>query len=196
MGESLQGFHEYISKHYNLSIFEDIQENQSSLWEIHLHDRQIIVAAIKSCSSFDVSLTRSDNQLEVIIPKLHIKCLYPVEEAPAIRKLIKIDNKVRAKEMPPILTPSKRSHVKNKSLYPLMMDRTVVIFTLLEGEVFRGIISDFSRYEITINLKGGLPVTILRHAVLDLRDKKKRCYLKDFQKKHQDWKKSTYYIDT
>ena len=92
--------------------------------------------------------------------------------------------------MEAILAPGKRYHVKNKTLFPLMKEKKVVFMTLLEGEIVRGIIAGFSRYEITVNLKGGIPVTVLRHSIYDLRDKKGRCFLKSFQDKHKDWEKS------
>ena len=60
----------------------------------------------------------------------------------------------------------------------------------------KGIIADFSRYEITLNLKGGTPVTILRHAIYDLRDKRGRCYLKTFQETHRDWEKSPLFVSS
>ena len=59
-----------------------------------------------------------------------------------------------------------------------MNERQVLFFTLLEGEIIRGIAADFSRYDITVHLKGGIPVILLRHSVYDLRDKAGRCYLK------------------
>jgi hypothetical protein len=77
----------------------------------------------------------------------------------------------------------------------LIKEKEVVFFTFLEGEIMRGIISGFSRYDITLNLKGGLPVTLLRHSVYDLRNKKGRCLLKSFQEKHRDWQKSELYVE-
>ena len=62
--------------------------------------------------------------------------------------------------------------------YPLMNKKTLLFFSTLEGEVFGGIIGGFTRYEITILGKKGVPVTLLRHAVYDVRDMRKKCYLK------------------
>ena len=59
-----------------------------------------------------------------------------------------------------------------------MEERTVLFFTLLEGEIIRGLVTAFSRYDLTVSLKGGVSVVVMRHAVLDVRDKKGRCYLK------------------
>ena len=61
---------------------------------------------------------------------------------------------------------------------------------MLEGEIIKGIVTDFSRYDVTVSMKGGLPVTILRHSIYDLRNKKGRSFLKAFQEEHRDWEKS------
>ena len=75
-----------------------------------------------------------------------------------------------------------------------MKEKQVVFFTLLEGEVIRGVVADFSRYDITVNLKGGVPLTFLRHSLYDVRNKKGRCFLKSFQEKQRDWQKSDLYV--
>jgi hypothetical protein len=84
--------------------------------------------------------------------------------------------------------------VKNKSLFPLMKQKEVLFFTLLEGEIIRGIIADLSRYDITVSLKGGRPVTILRHAIYNIRNKEGRSFLRSFQEEHRDWEKRPLYI--
>ena len=94
----------------------------------------------------------------------------------------------------PIFSPKHRNFIKNKTLFPLMKEKRVLFFTLIEGEMIRGVVTDFSRYDITVSLKGSVPVTVLRHAVYDLRDKKTRCFLKSFQEEHRDWEKSGLYI--
>ena len=64
----------------------------------------------------------------------------------------------------------------------------------MEGEIVKGIVTDFTRYDITVTLKGGIPVYILRHSVYDLRDKRGRCFLKSFQEKRRDWEKSDLFV--
>jgi hypothetical protein len=76
-----------------------------------------------------------------------------------------------------------------------MKEREVLFFTLLDGKIIRGVVTDFSRYDTTVNLKGGLPVTILRHAIYDVRNKKGRSFLKSFQEKHRDWEKSSLFVE-
>ena len=93
-------------------------------------------------------------------------------------KLIKWDPKLKANPIEPIIFPKDRHHIKNKTLFPLMQQREVLFFTLLEGEIVRGVLLAFSRYDLTIGLKGGIPVVVMRHGVRDVRDKQGRCYLK------------------
>ena len=63
-----------------------------------------------------------------------------------------------------------------------------LFFTLLGGNVLRGIITGFSRYEINLSMKGGIPVVIMRHAVFDVKDKKDRSFLKkEVEKSGQYW---------
>ena len=55
----------------------------------------------------------------------------------------------------------------------------VIFLTTLEGDVIRGIVGGFNQYEFKINMKGGVPAVVLRHAVYDLNDKEKKVsYLK------------------
>ena len=118
-----------------------------------------------------------DGQPEEEIPKISVKLLYPASHAEAM-KLIKSEPKVRDLALEPIIRAKDRHHIKNKTLFPLMEEREALFFTLLEGEVVRGLVSAFSRYELFVSLKGGMQVMVMRHNVLDVRDKKGRCYLK------------------
>ena len=95
-----------------------------------------------------------------------------------MEKKIRTDKNIKEKQLEPIVSPGKRNHVKNKTLFPLMREKTLLFFTTLEGDVLGGIVGGFTRYEIQILGKREIPVTLLRHAIYDLRDKRKKCYLK------------------
>ena len=187
----LLGLQEYLDQEYHLSIFDHAVESKKP-WEIQVHGSRIITALILENQKYDLKISVSEGKSE-ILPKIQVKLLYPEEVSQAVRSRIRTDKKVKDLKLDPILSPRKRYHIKNKSLFPLMKENQVVFFTLLEGEIVRGILSGFSRYQVTVNLKGGVPVTILRHSILDLRDKKGRCFLKSFQEKHRDWEKSNLY---
>jgi hypothetical protein len=189
---TLTGLKEYLDHHYHISIFDQGMESQEPL-AIHLHPHRIIRATITENQVFDVKLLIQEGGKE-IVPKVGIKLLYSATLAESIDPLIKMDKKVGQLGLEPILAPNYRHHIKNKTLFPLMKDREVLFFTLLEGEVVRGILSEFSRYELTVTMKGGHPLTILRHSIYDVRNKKGRSFLKEFQEEHRDWEKSPLFV--
>ncbi|KPK95848.1 hypothetical protein AMJ80_03240 [bacterium SM23_31] len=190
--EQLSGLTEYLRKNYNNSVFDKALSSKEFL-DIYLHGYRTIRAKILENPTYDLKI-KIDDQPEEIIPKINIKFIHLSEISTLVTPLIKVNNKIREHKFPPILSPVNRYHIKNKSLFPLMKERTVVFFTLLEGETIRGIISEFSKYDVTVYLKGGIPLTILRHSVYDLRDKKGRCFLKSFQQKSKDWEKSEQFV--
>ena len=189
---TLTGLQEYLDHQYHISIFDQGMVSQEPL-AIHLHPHRIIQATITENQVFDVKLLIQKGGKE-IIPKVSIKLLYSATFAGSINPLIKTDKKVRQLGLEPILAPNYRHHIKNKTLFPLMKEREVLFFTLLEGEVVRGILNGFSRYELTVNMKGGHPLTILRHSIYDVRNKKGRSFLKEFQEEHRDWEKSPLFV--
>ena len=190
----LIGFKEYLDECYNLSVFDEAFASQES-WEFHIHNHRVVKAEVVENSTYDIKITSGQNG-EILLPKTDVKLLYRETLSESIRPLLKIDKKVKGLSLEPILAPGKRYHIKNKSLFPLMKERRVVFFTLLEGEIVRGIIGGFSRYEIAVTLKGGIPVTILRHSIYDLRDKKGRCFLKSFQDKTRDWERGELFVSS
>ena len=190
----LSGLQEYLDEKYRISIFDEALTSERP-WEFHIHSHRIIKARIVQNLTYDLKIS-VDGSVDEILSKTDVKLLYPKDLSETVKKLLKTNKKVRDLRLEPIISPAKRYHIKNKSLFPLMKEKEVLFFTLLEGEIIRGIVADFSRYEITVNLKGGLPVTILRHSIYDLRDKKGWCFLKSFQETHRDWKKSPLFVSS
>lgn len=190
----LLGLQEYLKANYHNSIFDQALASKQP-WELHLHEHRIIRAPITENLTYDfkIKLEASGDQT---LPKTDVKLLYPADLSGSVIPLLKMDKKIRDLKLEPIISPEKRYHIKNKSLFPLIKKGQVLFFTLLDGEIIRGVVVGFSRYEITVNLKGGIPVTILRHSVYDLRDKKERCFLKSFQENHRDWEKSPLFVSS
>jgi len=188
----LVGLKEYLEEFYNKSIFEQVVDSGEP-WEFHIHSRRTIKGRALKNLTYDIKI-ETEAQKEQVLPKVEIKLLYPALLDESVQPLIKINEQVLKLGLDPILSPRQRYFVKNKSLFPLMKDQEVVFFTLLEGELIRGIITGFNRYEITVSLKGAIPVTILRHSIYDLKNKKGRCFLKSFQEEHRDWEKSHLFV--
>ena len=102
------------------------------------------------------------------MPKLEILIVYKPGDRESIRQHAKGTWQGATHPVEPLRRHAERHHIKNKTLYPLMEERQVADITVLDGTVLRGIISGFNTYEIMMNLKGGTPVTVLRHGVLDV----------------------------
>ena len=189
---SLLGLQEYLDEGYNTSVFDQTFESREP-WEFHLHNHRIIKSKVQDNLRYDLRL-RAEETGEEAFPKTDVKLLYPADQSDSVRPFLKTDKKVRDLGLEPIISPRMRHHIKNKSLFPLIKERRVIFFTLIEGEIVKGLVTGFTRYEITVSLKGGTPVYILRHSVYDLRDKKGRCFLKSFQETHRDWEKSDLFV--
>ena len=190
--EYLQGLNNYIKRAYSISIFDQAATSKK-LYQLYFHNHININTRIIKNYRYDIKVSNNGTN-EEILPKINIKFLHPENLSDLVCKNLKTDKKISALKLEPFLSPTDRYHIKNKTLFPLMKERQVIFITLLEGEIIRGIITGFSRYEITVNLKGGVPVTILRHSIYDVRDKKGRCFLKSFQETHKDWKKSKLFV--
>ena len=190
----ISGFHHYLEQNYERSTFSELLASGAS-WYFHLHGGELIAAHIVAERVYDFDALPADMDGSVsmnskAIAKLEVKLMYPAEFRGQVEKLLKTDEKVAERVLSPIAKPGERHHIKNRTLFPLMQEKVVVFVTLFEGEVVRGLIGGFSRYEIMVKLKGGIPVTVLRHAVYDIRDKQGRCYLKPVQQQAKDWLKS------
>jgi hypothetical protein len=188
----LSGLQEYLDDNYHKSVFDQAFESRET-YEFHLHGHRIVQARVLESLKYDLKIGTSETG-EEHLPKTGVKLVYPAAISDAVRPLLKVDRKVRDLHLEPIIPARLRHHIKNKSLFPLMKERQVVFFTLMEGEVVKGLVTDFTRYEITVSLKGGIPVVVLRHGVVDLRDKKGRCFLKSSQETHRDWEKSDLFV--
>lgn len=175
--DRLAGLTEYLKAHYEESVFDQVQKNKNQLWTLHVHGGSIETGLVVENRKYDILFVPEGGKEEEL-PKLHVKFLYPADSKEAVSKLLKVDQRIEAMKLEPIKRPAKRHHIKNKTLWPLMRSREVLFFTMLEGEILRGLVTGFSRYEIVLSLKGGIPVHLLRHAVFDVRDKRGRCYLK------------------
>ncbi len=189
--KKLVGLNEYLSQNYEKSFFDKAKES-GKFYDFHIHGHQILTAKVTENQPYQVQLAIKNGE-KIFKPKIEIKFIHEHAHRDKVLNLISYNDHVKKQQFQPIINQRNRHHVKNKSLYPLMKDREVLFFTMLEGEILRGVIADFSRYEITVNLKGGIPVVLLRHALYDLRDKKRRCYLKSVQQKAKDWQKSSYF---
>jgi sRNA-binding regulator protein Hfq len=184
----LSGLKEYLAAHDAHSVFIELLAS-GQVCHFHIHPGRVIQARVTHVEPYLVTLAPEEGEPETL-NKHDIHFLYAAEEAANVAKLVKAEKSVQAQGLEPSLSYKNRRLIKNKTLFPLMEERVVLFFTLIDGSVIRGLVVGFSRYEIRVSMKGGVLVTLLRHSVYDLRDKDGICYLKSVQEKRKDWKKS------
>jgi sRNA-binding regulator protein Hfq len=186
----LDGFNDYMKEQAERSALEELCSQGTVVW--HLYGPRLLRASLGEHSAYELTLLPEEGE-PLTLHKTQIRFLHAPECTDGVAERVKTDSEIRARKLEPIRRAGERHIVKNKTLYVLMRERTVVTCTLLEGDVLRGLIGDFTRYEMVMHLKGGVPVTVLRHAILGLRDKQGRCLLKATQDRCRDWKKSSLY---
>jgi len=188
----LAGLNDYLLKNYRHSTFEEACSSGFP-YCLHLHGQRILQGSIAENGTYDIVVTATDGE-RVELPKISVKMLYPAERADNVQGLIRKDDAAQPEACEPILPAKPRHHIKNKTLFPLMREQQTLLVTLLEGEILEGVIQSFARYEITLALKDGEQVVVLRHAILDMRNTEGRCFLKSSQQTLRDWTASELYI--
>ena len=189
----LRGLDEYLKQNYDRDVFKEFKL-QRALLHFHFAGHQELTRKIKKSMTFDLDLRDREGQI-VRYPKLHIKFYYPAKLEQAVKPLIDVNPEVEAMNLEPIRHIPERYHIKNKTLYPLMMERQAVVITLLEGEVLRGFIDDFTRYEIFLKFRDDLRIIVLRHAIYRFQDFRGRDLLKNAQEESKDWQKSSLWVE-
>jgi sRNA-binding regulator protein Hfq len=172
----LKGLKEYLGEYQMDSVFVR-EEGMDDPWTFFLHDGGQVTGRIAANEAYEFQRVGADGSQEKT-HKVKVNFLCRESDQGEVLKQMKRAEKVNAEAEGPHFCPRYRHHIKNKSLYPLMNRKEVLFFTLLGGEVLRGVVQGFSRFEIFLRMKRGIPVVILRHAVLDVRDKRNQSYLK------------------
>lgn len=144
-------------------------------WCFFLHDKNKLTGRIVRNEKFECDVADPQGA-EQRIHKVLVKFACPAAFADEVERQLKLNEAVAARKEGPHFLPKYRHPIEDRALFDLMNRREVLFFTMLEGEVLRGIIRGFSKYEIRLGMKGDVPVVILRHGVYDLRDKRGRSY--------------------
>ena len=103
----------------------------------------------------------------VEIHKLDVRYVYDVKEWKGVKRAAK-KAKQRDEEARPASRPQDRYTCSDRRLFSYIDKKVEVNVTLLDGEVFRGVIRWFSRYEFGLVIKGDVEITVLRHALGEL----------------------------
>ena len=189
----LRDFRDYLKQNYDRDLFQEFKIKQELL-KFHLAGQQEVRGKIVNNLVFDFEISDETGKIQRI-PKLTVKYFYPAPLDEKVSLLIDVNSEIADQHLQPIIKPHLRNHVKNKTLYPLMKEHEAVIITLYEGEIIRGFIDNFTRYELIVKFNENLHIILLRHAIQLFRTFKGRDLLKKFQEQVKDWKKSSLWVE-
>ena len=175
--DPLAGLQDFLQAHQKDSVF-DREVGKESSWCLFLHGDERKKGKIQNDQTYEIDLVTQGGVVEKI-HKVNVKMLCEASKEEEVLGRLKTNEALKGAPEGPHFGPRYRHHIKNKSLFPLMNRKEVLFFSTLEGEVLRGVVTGFSRFEISLSMKGGVSVVLLRHAIFDVRDKKGRSYSKE-----------------
>ena len=103
------------------------------------------------------------------LPKTDVKYCYKAKEATDIQSIIRYNEETKEQNLKPIIQRKKRYNINTRSIVQARRARYTIEVTMLEGEVFRGLVDWVSRYEIKMMLENGSKIVVFRHAICDFK---------------------------
>ena len=101
--------------------------------------------------------------------KTDVKYCYKAKDATDIQSIIHYNEEIKEQNLKPIIQRKKRYNINTRSIVQARRARYTIEVTMLEGEVFRGLVDWVSRYEIKMILENKSKIVVFRHAICDFR---------------------------
>ena len=161
--------HQYRAEHGRRSVFEEAeQDGQRRTFAVlgranrHVHVEQV--------HRYELDVVEEEGAEPERLHKLQVKLVYRPEDRKAVRKALGRDKAYKNVVAEPTWRIQDRYHCHDKQLFPWLEAKTRVQLLTVEGDRVQGVIAWYSRYEITLELRGDGRVTVLRHALVDARE--------------------------
>lgn len=103
------------------------------------------------------------------LPKTDVKYCYKVEDATDIQSIIRYNEEIKEQDLKPVIQRKKRYSINTRTIVQARRDRHTIEVTMLEGEVFRGLVDWVSKYEIKMILENESKIVVFRHAICDFK---------------------------
>lgn len=153
-----------LQEHYTHSCLEETQAKGIKI-ALALHGHKKIMGKILEVGKYTIRFHEEGQAAPSELHKTQIKYAYDPEQYKALRKFMDFDNDTKKLALQPILRAKDRYHFKNLLLQQSIDERREVEVVTLEGDQFKGVVDWFGRWEFGLKFKGGLRVTLFRHAV-------------------------------
>lgn len=132
-----------------------------------LHGKDKVIGRVLRVDPYAVIVETEDGE-EREIHKLQLKYAWTPDDWKGLRKAMRQNKELSKEPKQPIERPQDRYTCSDKRLFRYMDRGTIVDAVLLEGEILRGTVTWFGRYEFGMELKGEVPVTVFRHCLYSL----------------------------
>ena len=103
------------------------------------------------------------------MPKTDVKYCYKAEDATDIQSIIRYNPEIKAQDLKPVIQRRKRYRIHTQAIVQARRAQQTIEVTMLEGEVFRGLVDWVSRYEIKMVLENKSKIVLFRHAICDFK---------------------------
>lgn len=157
----------HISDNAQRSCLEEARANGRAL-ALQVVGQRRVSGVISEVGAYDVTV-RDEGGADVTLHKLELKCAWYADDYKKVRKALRRDKALSEapREIP--RRPQDRYGLSDRRLFRYVDEGTTVDVTLVEGEVVRGAITWFGRYEFALGVKGEAEIFVFRHAIADLR---------------------------
>jgi CspA family cold shock protein len=132
-----------------------------------LYNHALLRATITDFTKYDLVLQGEGKSQE--LPKTDVKYCYKTEDATEIQSIIRYNEEIKKQDLKPIIQPKKRYRINTRTIVRARRTRQTIEVTMLEGEVFRGLVDWVSRYEIKMILENESKIVVFRHAICDFK---------------------------
>lgn len=153
-----------LQEHYMQSCLDDSLAKGSKI-ALAIHGHKKLIGKLSDVGKYAVQLHEEGTPSPVEVHKTQIKYAYDPEQYKLLRKFMGLDNDVKKLSLNPIMRARERHHFKNLVLQQSIDERREIEVVTLEGDSFHGTVDWFGRWEFALKFKGGVRVTLFRHAI-------------------------------
>ena len=132
-----------------------------------LYNHILLPVTVTGFTKYDFVLQGEIERQE--LSKTDIKYCYKAEDATDIQSIIRHNEETKKQNLQPIIQRKKRYSVNTRAIVQARRARHTIEVTMLEGEVFRGLVDWVSRYEIKMILENESKIVVFRHAICDFK---------------------------
>lgn len=156
-------FEAYRATHAGRSVFDEAVQDGAPRW-FGLVDGSGVEAVVRRVDRYDVEVVAGSQR--ALWAKREVTLVGRVVDASQIRRELRRDRQVPREA--PAAHPKDRYPLGDRRLFRYVESEHEVRLALVSGHAVRGVVVGFARFELSLRVRGGAVVRVLRHAVSHL----------------------------